>query len=109
MTDDETIAALGALAQETRLAVFRLLVRHAPEGLPAGEIARALDVPANTLSTHLAILARAGLAGSARSGRTIRYRADLDRLRALMLFLARDCCEGRTELCAPLVAELSCC
>lgn len=101
--------ALGALAQQTRLEAFRLLVRHEPEGLPAGDVAQALGVPANTLSSHLAILTRAGLVTSRRSGRVIRYRADIARLRQLMLFLAKDCCEGRADLCAPLIAELTCC
>ncbi len=103
------LLALGSLAQGTRLDTFRLLVRHEPEGLPAGEIARRLDVPQNTLSTHLAILARAGLVQSERRSRAIVYRADLAQLRAMMLFLARDCCGGHPELCAPLVAGLMPC
>ena len=93
----------------TRLEAFRLLVRHEPEGLPAGELARALEVPANTLSSHLGILARAGLVTAERRSRIIQYRADIARLRELMLFLAKDCCGGRAELCEPLVAELACC
>jgi DNA-binding transcriptional ArsR family regulator len=109
MDETEALDALAALAQHTRLEVFRLLVRHAPSGLPAGEIARVLGVPANTLSTHLAILARAGLAQAERESRTIRYRARIEGLSALMLFLAKDCCEGRAELCQPLAAELTCC
>lgn len=105
----EGLEALAALSQETRLEAFRLLVRHEPEGMPAGEMARRLDVPANTLSTHLGMLARAGLVTAERRGRIIQYRADLSRLRQLMLFLAKDCCGGHTELCDPLVAELTCC
>lgn len=101
--------ALGALSQQTRLEAFRLLVRHEPAGLPAGDIARLLDVPANTLSSHLAILARAGLVTSERQSRTIQYRADIGGLRALMLFLAKDCCAGSPDLCGPLLAELTCC
>jgi DNA-binding transcriptional ArsR family regulator len=100
--------ALGALAQITRLEVFRLLVRHEPDGLAAGEIARQLDVPANTMSTHLATLSRAGLLTSERHSRSIIYRANVATLRELMLFLARDCCGGKEELCAPLVAQLAC-
>ena len=101
---------LSALAQPTRLDAFRLLVKHEPDGLPAGEIARALEVPQNTSSTHLAILVNAGLARSMRNGRSITYRADLDRFRELTVFLLKDCCSGRAEVCAPLVAELaSCC
>lgn len=100
------IAALGALAQTTRLDTFRLLVRHEPEGLAAGEIARQLDVPQNTMSAHLAILARAGLVQSVRHSRSIVYRADLDGLRGMVLFLVNDCCAGNADLCTPLIAEL---
>jgi len=109
MDNDSAISALGALAQGTRLDAFRLLVRHEPEGLPAGEVAKAPDVPQNTMSAHLGILARAGLVRSERHSRSIVYRADLDGLRALTLFLVKDCCGGRAELCAPLVAELTPC
>jgi ArsR family transcriptional regulator, arsenate/arsenite/antimonite-responsive transcriptional repressor len=108
---DAATSALAALAQPTRLETFRLLVRHEPDGLPAGEIARQLDIPQNTMSAHLAVLARAGLAVGARHSRSIIYRADLNRLRDLMLYLVRDCCGGNAALCAPLIAELSapCC
>jgi DNA-binding transcriptional ArsR family regulator len=82
-------------------------VRHEPDGLPAGAIARQLDVPQNTMSAHLAILARAGLVRPERQSRSIIYRADLDRLRALTLFLVKDCCAGRAELCEPLIAALA--
>lgn len=107
---DSAISALAALAQRTRLDVFRLLVRHEPDGLAAGEIARRLDVPQNTMSAHLGVLARAGVVRADRHSRSIVYRADLDGLRGLMLFLANDCCAGSPELCEPLVADLaSCC
>ena len=109
MDTNSAIAALAALAQSTRLDVFRLLVRHEPDGLAAGEVARQLDVPQNTMSSHLAVLARAGLACAERDGRSIRYRARLDTLRALTVFLVRDCCAGNSALCGPLVAELSPC
>jgi DNA-binding transcriptional ArsR family regulator len=109
MESDSAISALAALAQHTRLEVFRLLVRNEPDGLPAGEIAQQADVPQNTMSTHLAILARAGMVRSERKGRSIIYRADLDRLKALTLFLLKDCCGGSAELCAPLIAELAPC
>lgn len=110
MDNDLAIAALAALAQPTRLEVFRLLVRHEPDGLPAGEVARALSVPHNTMSSHLAILERAGLLASERQSRTITYRASLDQLRDLTLFLIKDCCGGNAELCAPLIANLiPCC
>jgi len=103
------ISALGALAQGTRLDTFRVLVRHEPDGLAAGDIARQLNVPQNTMSAHLGILARAGLVHSERHSRSIIYRADLDGLRALTLFLVKDCCAGSPELCAPLLAELTPC
>ncbi len=110
MDNESTILALAALAQGTRLDVFRLLVRHEPQGIPAGDIARALAVPHNTMSTHLAILTRAGLIEAERQSRSVIYRARLHQLRELTLFLVKDCCQGRPELCAPLVADLaSCC
>jgi DNA-binding transcriptional ArsR family regulator len=107
MENESAIVALGALAQATRLDVFRLLVRQEPNGMAAGAIARQLDVPQNTMSAHLGILARAGLVRSERQSRSILYRADLEGLRALTLFLVKDCCAGSAELCAPLVAELA--
>ncbi|WP_137898053.1 metalloregulator ArsR/SmtB family transcription factor [Sphingomonas sp. 2SG] len=109
MESDSAITALGALAQATRLDVFRLLVLHEPDGMAAGDIARQLDVPQNTMSAHLGILARAGLVRSERRSRSIIYRADLDGLRALTLFLVKDCCAGNAALWAPLVAELAPC
>jgi DNA-binding transcriptional ArsR family regulator len=108
---DSAIETLSALAQASRLDCFRLLVRHEPGGLAAGEIAREIGVPQNTMSTHLAILARAGLIQSERHGRSIIYRARLEALRALSLFLLKDCCGGDVAVCAPLIEELttSCC
>jgi DNA-binding transcriptional ArsR family regulator len=106
---NSAIMALGALAQATRLDAFRLLVRHEPDGLAAGEVGRQLGVPQTTMSVHLATLARAGLIRAERRSRIINYRADLDRLKALTLFLVQDCCGGKAELCAPLIAELSPC
>jgi len=109
MESNTAIAALSALAQGTRLDVFRLLVQHEPDGVAAGDIARQLNVPQNTMSAHLGILARAGLVRFERHSRSIVYRADLDGLRALTLFLVKDCCAGSPELCAPLLAELTPC
>ncbi len=105
MDSKQTIAALAALAQGTRLEAFRLLVRHEPTGLPAGDIARLLDVPQNTMSAHLAVLARAGLVHGARASRSIIYRANLGRVRGLVSFLLEDCC-GQPDVCAPAVATL---
>ena len=109
MDATEAIATLSALAQTTRMETFRLLVSRGPEGVPAGELARLIAVPQNTMSTHLAILARAGLARGERCSRTIMYRADLTRFHEVMLFLLKDCCGGRPELCAPLIADLTPC
>ena len=109
METEVSILALAALAQSTRLEAFRLLVRHEPAGLPAGEISNHLAIPANTLSSHLGVLTRAGLIRSERRSRSIIYRADLDRLRDLVLFLLKDCCGGRADLCEPLLAELAPC
>ena len=77
--------------------------------LPAGEIADRLAVPTNTMSAHLGVLSRAGLIASQRRSRSIIYRADLDRLGEVVLFLLKDCCQGRAELCQPLLAELAPC
>jgi DNA-binding transcriptional ArsR family regulator len=99
MEIEAALACLAALSQPTRLDAFRLLVRHEPKGLPAGDVARTLGVPQNTLSTHLNILSHAKLVTSARTGRCVVYRADLTRLNALARFLAEDCCAG--VACAP--------
>jgi ArsR family transcriptional regulator, arsenate/arsenite/antimonite-responsive transcriptional repressor len=109
METESTILALAALAQSTRLDVFRLLVKHEPEGLAAGEIAKTLAVPQNTMSAHLAVLSRAGLVAARRIGRSIVYRADLVRFQAVMLFMLNDCCDGRPEICAPLIESLTPC
>ncbi len=109
MKQEQAISAFAALAQPTRLGVFRLLMEHEPDGLPAGEVARQMNVPHNTMSTHLAILTRAGLIEAERQSRSIIYRAKLDAVRALTGFLVKDCCGGRPEICAPLIADLSPC
>jgi len=109
METESTILALAALAQSTRLEVFRLLIKHEPEGLAAGEIAKKLAVPQNTMSAHLAVLSRAGLVAARRIGRSIVYRADLVRFQAVMLFMLNDCCDGRPEICAPLIESLTPC
>jgi DNA-binding transcriptional ArsR family regulator len=109
MDELSAIAALGALSQATRLQTFRLLVGREPDGVSAGELARLVGAPQNTLSTHLSILANAGLIRGERRSRSIIYRAELARLREVVLFLLKDCCGGRNELCAPLISELSSC
>ncbi len=107
MDDTGALLALAALAQTTRLDVFRLLVAQEPKGLAAGEIARRLAVPHNTLSSHLGVLTRAGLVVAARRSRSIVYRAELKTVQALASFLVRDCCGGRAEICAPLLADFA--
>ena len=85
------------------------LVQHEPEGLSTGQLVDLSGLTQSTFSTHLAVLAKAGLLQTEKRGRRFIQRADIDALRALMLFLARDCCQGRAELCEPLLAELACC
>jgi ArsR family transcriptional regulator len=111
MEAKQALPAFGALSQDTRLDIFRQLMRLAPASIPAGDLARDLDVPASTLSNHLAILQRAGLVTSERQGRTILYSADLDGARELIEFLVKDCCRGHPEHCQQLVkaALPACC
>jgi ArsR family transcriptional regulator, arsenate/arsenite/antimonite-responsive transcriptional repressor len=99
MSAPHALSALAALGQPTRLAIFRLLMQREPAGLAAGALAEAIGCPPNTLSTHLAILARAGLVRGVRDGRSIVYHADVEGMRALMSFLVTDCCNGHPELC----------
>jgi DNA-binding transcriptional ArsR family regulator len=105
------IKRLSALAQESRLAVFRLLIKAGREGLAAGEIARTLGITPNTLSAQLAVLSNAGLVSSRRDGRSIIYAADYDGMSELLVYLMADCCQGRAEVCAPLaaMARTACC
>ncbi|WIJ24516.1 ArsR/SmtB family transcription factor [Devosia sp. RR2S18] len=109
MDKNEAIDVFSALSQATRLDTFRLLMQHEPEGLAAGEIARQLGVPQNTMSSHLAILTRARLIEPERQSRTIIYRVVVDRIRQITSFLVQDCCGGRSDLCDPLVAEFTPC
>ena len=102
MEDKNALAALAALANETRLGVFRLLVPCGPSGLSAGEIAERLGVPASTLSFHLKELDRAGLLRSWRRHRQIFYAAHYAGTRELLTFLTRDCCHGHPEICGDL-------
>lgn len=106
MDDQSALLALGALAQPTRLQTFRLLVAREPDGVPAGELARLIGIPQNTMSAHLATLAQAGLVAGERRSRSIIYRADLVRFRETIVFLLNDCCGGRPDVCAPLIADL---
>lgn len=109
METDDALSILSALAHPTRLDAFRLLIRHEPEGLSTGGLVEASGLTQSTFSTHLAVLAKAGLVQSERRGRQQIQRANLDALRGLMIYLAKDCCQARAELCEPLLAELTCC
>ncbi len=99
METKQAVTALTALAQESRLRVFRLLVAADSTGLAAGEIAAVLEIPAATLTFHLKELSHAGLVESQREGRSIRYSLRVEGMRDLLIYLTRDCCGGRPELC----------
>jgi DNA-binding transcriptional ArsR family regulator len=103
MQTTEAVQALAALAQETRLQVFRLLVVAGPEGLPAGSIAESLEVPAATLSFHLKELSHAGLVNGRQEGRFVYYAANFERMAALMTFLTQNCCKGMPQECLSVV------
>ena len=107
METETALLGLSALAQESRLAVFRLLVKAGPDGMAAGDIARRLKTAANTMSAQLLILSNAGLVRARREGRSIIYAVDFDRMSALLVFLTEDCCGGKPEICAPLAAKSS--
>jgi ArsR family transcriptional regulator len=109
METSDAITAFAALAQPTRLDTFRLLVKHEPNGVAAGELARTVGVPQNTLSAHLAILSRAGLVIGERHSRSIIYRANIAAFQELTLFMIQDCCGGSAELCGPLIESLQPC
>jgi DNA-binding transcriptional ArsR family regulator len=109
LDEARAISALAALAQPTRLAIFRLLVKREPIGVTAGVIAETIGTPHNTLSTHLAILVRAGLLHSSRQGRTIIYRSDVEGMRSVITFLVDDCCNGHPELCNLVAADGAAC
>src|SRR6266480_6307961 len=102
LSEAHAISTLAALAQPTRLAIFRLLIKNEPVGITAGVIAETIGAPHNTLSSHLAILVRSGLLRSSREGRSIIYRADVEGMRSLISFLIDDCCNGHPELCGLL-------
>jgi ArsR family transcriptional regulator len=99
MSAPHALAALAALGQPTRLAIFQRLMAAEPDGLAAGTIADQIGCPHNTLSWHLSVLARSGLVRGARDGRSIIYRAAVEGIRRLVGFLVNDCCEGNPALC----------
>lgn len=99
MSAPHAISAMSALAQPTRLAIFRLLIKHEPVGVTAGVIADTIGAPHNTMSSHLAILVRSGLLRASREGRTIIYRSNIQGMASVLSFLINDCCDGHPELC----------
>jgi DNA-binding transcriptional ArsR family regulator len=107
MNETQALDALGALAQETRLRIVRLLVTAGPDGMAAGTIGEAMGATSSRLSFHLTHLEAAGLVRSRREGRSIRYSAVYDALSGLIAFLMRDCCQGHPKVCTPAVAALS--
>jgi ArsR family transcriptional regulator, arsenate/arsenite/antimonite-responsive transcriptional repressor len=111
METKEAVIALAALAQETRLSIFRLLVRVGPEGVPVGQIGKELKAAPATLSFHLKELYHAGLISSRQEGRFIYYTANFERMAALMTFLTQNCCQGMPQECITVVETAlgSCC
>jgi ArsR family transcriptional regulator len=101
MENSQAVAALSALAQEHRLAVFRLLVQAGPEGMPAGQVAEALGLAPNTLTFHFDRLRMAGLVTVRREGRSMIYAAQYETMNGLLGFLTANCCQGAPEKCAP--------
>jgi DNA-binding transcriptional ArsR family regulator len=109
MDEQQALATFGALSQETRLRVVRLLVKAGAEGMAAGQIAEAVGVSASNISFHLKELERAGIVAARREARSILYAADFAALSGLVRFLMEDCCGGRPEICAPILADFPTC
>ncbi|MBX3575865.1 MAG: winged helix-turn-helix transcriptional regulator [Rhizobiaceae bacterium] len=109
MDEAEALAGFGAMAQETRLRIVRLLVMAGRDGLPAGDISAAMEVSPSNASFHLKELERAGLVVARRESRSILYAADFEALSGLIRFLMEDCCSGRPEICAPALATAAAC
>ncbi len=107
MKQDSAIEAFAALAQDSRMTIYRMLVRETPNGLPVGEISRKLNIVPSTLSGHLAVLRRAGLLKSTRQQREIHYAANLDAMGDLVNFMLEDCCNGQVENCKEINSLLS--
>ena len=105
MEKTDAVAALAALAQDNRLDVFRLLVQAGPKGMPAGQVAEALDLAPNTLTFHFDRLRSAGLVTVRREGRSMIYAAQYNAMNALLTFLTDNCCQGAAETCAPAVCK----
>ncbi|QDY71681.1 ArsR/SmtB family transcription factor [Qingshengfaniella alkalisoli] len=108
MEKENALSALAALGQESRLDIFRLLIKAGGDGMLAGEIGKTLGFRPNTLSTNLSILTVAGLLRNKREGRAIRYFADFGGVRDLLAYLIEDCCGGAPEQCQSLLNEIAC-
>ena len=108
MNQSQALESFAALSQETRLGIVRLLVRAGPKGVPAGAVAEKVGVSASNVSFHLKELERSGLIEARREARSIIYSANYDTLRGLIGFLMKDCCGGRPEICAPVLADPCC-
>lgn len=102
MEMETAIDALASLAQESRMTIFRLLVREEPHGLSVGDISRRLDIVTSTLSGHLSVLKRSGLVTSTRHSTEIHYAANLDAMGDLVRFMLEDCCNGKVENCSDI-------
>jgi ArsR family transcriptional regulator len=109
MKSTQVVRALAALAQESRLDAFRLLVRAGSDGMPAGKIAEELEIAPATLSFHLKELSNADLIQQRREGRSIIYSLNVEAMQLLLAFLVEDCCQGQPELCEPAFALINCC
>src|SRR5689334_4604636 len=105
MKNKEAVTCLAALAHDQRLAIFRLLVKKGPSGLPAGEIAEAVRATPTAASFHLKELDRAGLIHATRVGRYVRYAVHFEGMRQLLTFLTEDCCQGQPELCGSIITK----
>lgn len=107
MNDDIAVKIFSALSQPTRFSVFRLLIKHGKDGMPAGKIAEELGVQQNTLSSHLNIMANARIISYERNGRVLNYKVEMEYTRLFMDYLVTDCCNGKPELCSFLSADRS--
>jgi DNA-binding transcriptional ArsR family regulator len=107
MNQEDAIEAFAALAQDSRMTIYRLLVREEPHGLRVSEISRQLNIVPSTLSGHLAILKRAGLLKARRNQREIHYTVNLDTMGNLVSFMLEDCCNGQVENCQEIISLLS--
>jgi len=109
MDTSQAVDAFSALSHETRLTVFKLLLKEGEQGLSAGVIARQLEVQPSTLTSHLHILKRSGLLQSTRQQQKIIYSADIQGTRNLLRFLTQECCQGHPEICSDLFGSVKAC